>query len=87
MQNACMAIIQVRDVPDDVQAEFVRRARNAGQSLQQYMRNLLVRQAQRPDPGEFWKQVEGRLRESAGTYSYSLSDAVEDVRALRNEEG
>jgi hypothetical protein len=86
MQNACVAIVQIRDVPDEVQAELVRRARNAGQSLQQYVRNLLVRQAQRPEIAEFWRGVEERLRESAGSCSYSLSEAVEDVRAIRDDE-
>lgn len=84
MQNACMAMIQVRDVPDDVQAEFVRRAKRANQSLQQYLRSLLVQQARRPDPAAFWAEVGQRVREDSG--GYEISDAVEDVRALREEE-
>lgn len=84
MQNTCMAIIQVRDVPDDVQAELVRRAKEANQSLQQYLRGLLVRQARRPEPSVFWAEVGQRAREER--VSYDLQDAVDDVRALRDEE-
>jgi plasmid stability protein len=79
-----MAIIQVRDVPDDVQGELARRAREAGQSLQQYLRTLLIRQARRPDPAEFWAEVGERAR--ADRTSYELSDAVEDVQSMRAEE-
>ena len=37
-----MATIQVRDVPDDVHEELQERAREAGQSLQAYMREQIV---------------------------------------------
>jgi plasmid stability protein len=79
-----MVNIQVRDVPDDVQAEFVRRAKRANQSLQQYLRSLLVQQARRPDPSAFWAEVGQRVREDSGVYE--ISDAVDDVRSLREEE-
>jgi plasmid stability protein len=85
MQTACMATIQVRDVPDDVQAELVRRAKAAHQSLQQYLRGLLVRQARRPDPATFWAEVGERVR--GGDSSYQLAEAVEDVHALRAGDG
>ena len=37
-----MATIQIRDVPDDVHAMLQRRAREAGQSLQTYMREWVT---------------------------------------------
>ena len=37
-----MATIQVRDIPDDVHAELQRQAREAGQSLQAFMRQWVV---------------------------------------------
>ena len=83
MQNAFMSIMQIRDVPEDVQAEFVRRAKDAHQSLQQYMRALLIAQARRPDTSEVWARLEQRVRNAGG--SYELSDAVDDVRRLRDE--
>jgi plasmid stability protein len=84
MQNACMAIIQVRDVPDDVQAELVRRAKDAGQSLQQYLRGMLITQARRPDPASFWAEVGRRARESGA--SYDFAEAADDVRAMRDRD-
>ena len=33
-----MATIQIRDIPDDVHEQLQRQARDAGQSLQAYMR-------------------------------------------------
>jgi plasmid stability protein len=37
--------IQIRDVPDDVHEELQRRAREAGQSLQAYMREQITSSA------------------------------------------
>lgn len=37
-----MATIQIRDIPDEVHEELQRRAREAGQSLQAYMRDHVV---------------------------------------------
>jgi antitoxin FitA len=37
-----MATIQIRDIPDDVHEELQRRAREAGQSLQVFMRQWIV---------------------------------------------
>jgi antitoxin FitA len=40
-----VATIQIRDVPDDVHEMLQRRAREAGQSLQAYMRQWVVDRA------------------------------------------
>ena len=37
-----MATIQIRDVPDDVHEQLQRQARQAGQSLQAYMREQII---------------------------------------------
>jgi antitoxin FitA len=37
-----MATIQIRDIPDDVHEQLQRQARDAGQSLQAYMREYIV---------------------------------------------
>lgn len=84
MQNEGMAIVQIRDVPDDVQAELVRRAKASGQSLQQYMRALLIDQTRRADASLVWAQAAERAR-AAGA-SYPLEEAVSDVRGLREED-
>jgi hypothetical protein len=79
-----MSIIQVRDVPDDVQTELVRRARDAGQSLQQYLRSLLIAQARRPDPASVWAAIGERARASGA--AYSPQEAAADIREIRDEE-
>jgi plasmid stability protein len=79
-----MAIIQVRDVPDEVQAELVRRAQAAGQSLQQYLRGLLITQTRRADPASVWAALEERATTAGATYP--LSDAADDIRASREED-
>ena len=79
-----MAIIQVRDVPDDVQAELVRRAKDAGQSLQQYLRGLLITQARRPAPATFWAEVGKKAR--ADGASYDFAEVAEDIRAMRDRD-
>ena len=42
-----MATIQVRDIPDDVHEELQQRAREAGKSLQAYMREQVVEASRR----------------------------------------
>lgn len=43
-----MVAITVRDVPDAVRDELAARAARAGQSLQEYLRNLLVTTVDKP---------------------------------------
>jgi hypothetical protein len=81
MQDEGMGIIQIRDVPDDVQEELARRARAAEQSLQQYMRALVISQARRPDVARIWARAGERARREGSVYD--LTEAVEDLRALR----
>jgi len=45
MHNACMKNVQVRNVPDSVHDILVRRAAEAGQSLQEYLLELLTESA------------------------------------------
>jgi hypothetical protein len=49
-----MATIQIRDIPDDVHEELQRKARQAGQSLQAYMRDRVIE----------WTQVQSRKAEA-----------------------
>lgn len=79
-----MGIMQIRDVPDDVRAEFTRRARLANQSLQQYMRSFLIEHAQRPSTAQIWADATARARESQA--SYPLDEAVVDIRAMRDRD-
>ena len=80
MHIACMPNIQVRGVPDDVHAALVRKAKQRGQSLQQYLAEELGHLAVTPTPEEFWdrvgRRVGGRL---------SREDAVAAIHEARAE--
>jgi len=78
MYYACMPHIQVRDVPDSVHEELVRRAAAAGQSLQHYLAAQLSLMAATPTLEEVLDRIErrrgGRL---------STRDAVAALEAER----
>ena len=46
--NVVPVSITIRDVPDEVRDELAARAARSGQSLQEYMRAMLVESAARP---------------------------------------
>lgn len=72
-----MASITVRDVPDETRNELAARARRGGQSMQEYLREQLVRLAERPDAELFWEQV----RRNKGRLGTRLSvDQILDAR-------
>ena len=75
-----MTNIQVRNVPEEVHRGLVRRARNNGQSLQQYLAAELARIASRPSAEELFERIEAR---DMGR-RFSVEDAVESVRADRD---
>jgi hypothetical protein len=53
-----MALIQIRDVPEDVYEAIRRRARRAGQSIQAYMLARTVEIGRRPTPDEVLADLE-----------------------------
>jgi antitoxin FitA len=53
-------MIQVRNVPDELHAELVKRARARGQTLTDYLQELLEREVARPLPEEVFRRVETR---------------------------
>ena len=68
--------ITIRDVPDDVRDELAARAARAGQSLQEYLRGMLVDSAARPPVAD----VIARARARVGTTG-SRVDAEAILRA------
>jgi len=56
-----MALIQIRDVPEDVYESIRRRARRAGQSIQAYMLARTVEIGRRPTPDEVLADLEADL--------------------------
>lgn len=57
-----MALIQIRDVPEDVYETIRRRARRAGQSIQAYMLARTVEMSRRPTPTEVLDDLEADLQ-------------------------
>jgi antitoxin FitA len=58
-----MALIQIRDVPEDVYETIRRRARRAGQSIQAYMLARTVEIGRRPTPEEVLADIDADLAE------------------------
>lgn len=54
------ALVQIRDVPDEVHRRLKARAAAQGQSLSEYLRTILGAAAQRPTPAELAERI--RLR-------------------------
>lgn len=54
--------ITVRNVPDDVRNELAARAARAGQSLQEYLRGMLISQVTHPALGDVIARARARAR-------------------------
>jgi len=81
MYIACMANVQIREVPEAVHNELVRRAELAGQSLQQYLTAQLASIVATPTIDDVLDRIENRSKGKL-----SKADAVaalEDERARR----
>ena len=76
-QNACMASITIRDVPEETRAELAARAARSGRSMQEYLRRHLVELADRPDQHEVWERIRSRVRRTESRLSAEeILDAV-----------
>ena len=53
--------ITVRDVPDEVRDELATRAARASQSLQEYLRGMLIATAARPSPHDVIARARARV--------------------------
>ncbi|MBB5164519.1 hypothetical protein [Mycobacterium sp. AZCC_0083] len=56
-----MVAITVRDIPDGVRDELAARAARAGQSLQEYLRGLLVATADKPTVDDVLARARARV--------------------------
>ncbi|MDO9408182.1 hypothetical protein [Patulibacter sp.] len=72
-----MALLQIRDVPDEVHRTLKARAAAAGLSLSEYSRGVLGQAAGRPTPAELAARVTHR---GAVTPAESSVDAVRAIR-------
>lgn len=56
-----MVAVTVRDVPDEVRDELAARAAREGQSLQEYLRSLLITVAEKPTVAEVLARARARV--------------------------
>lgn len=69
LQNSCIAArltavpvaITIRDVPDEVRDELAARAARSGQSLQEYLRAVLVESVVRPPVADVIARARARV--------------------------
>jgi len=73
-----MPSVQIKDVPEETHAVLRRRAADAHQSLQEYLRGRLISEASRPTVREVMERAGGR----AGG-SVPLAEAARAVREER----
>ena len=78
-----MALIQIRDVPDDVYESIRRRARQAGQSIQAYMLARTIEFGRRPTPSEIVAVLDEDLRNRA-PLAIDSDALLADLRADRD---
>ena len=50
-------MIQVRNVPESLHEELMRRAKARGQTLTDYIQELLEREVSRPEPAEVFRRI------------------------------
>jgi plasmid stability protein len=63
LQNAAMAAITIRDVPDETRDELASRAALSGRSLQEYLRLQLIEIARKPDPNALLSRIRARKQQ------------------------
>jgi hypothetical protein len=75
-----MTAIQIRDVPDRTREVLAAEARESGQSLSMYLRDVMVRQAQFIEN----RQRVDEIADWPGTADFSVDDVLEVLDAGRN---
>jgi antitoxin FitA len=73
-----MALLQIRDVPDETRRALKARAAASGRSLNAYLLDLLRREVARPSVAEV-------LERAAGRAERSTASAVSALQAARDE--
>ncbi len=65
-------MIQVRNVPDRLHRELVKRARARGETLTDYVQDVLEREVARPPADEVFDRISSREQVSLGTRAVEL---------------
>jgi len=71
--------VTIRDVPDGVRDELAARAARDGQSLQEYLRTLLVNVAEKPTVGEVLARARARLEATGVRLDPAVTVAAKDA--------
>lgn len=71
--------ITVRDVPDNVRDELAARAARAHQSLQEYLRSMLIDSAARPPVGDVIARARARVEVTGSAVSAASILAARDA--------
>jgi antitoxin FitA len=73
-------MIQVRNVPEKLHRELIKRARRRGQTLTDYIQELLEREVSRPSAEELFDRIASRSSVDLGG---PASDLIRAERAAR----
>jgi plasmid stability protein len=73
-----MVAVTVRDVPDGVRDELAARAARNGQSLQEYLRTLLVNVAEKPTVGDVLARARARVEATGVRLDPAATVAAKD---------
>lgn len=74
-----MVAVTIRDVPDGVRDELAARAAREGQSLQEYLRTLLVNVAEKPTVGEVLARARARVEATGVRLDPAVTVAAKDA--------
>jgi len=74
-----MVAVTVRDVPDGVRDELAARAARNGQSLQEYLRTLLVTVAEKPTVGDVLARARARVEATGVRLDPAATVAAKDA--------
>lgn len=73
-------MLQVRDVPDDLHRELVRRAKKRGQTLTDFVQGILEREVARPPAEEVFERIRRLPRVDIGR---PAADVIREEREER----
>ena len=76
-------IIQVRNVPDRLHRELIKRARAGGETLTEYVERILEREVARPQSQELFDRIARRPRVNLGEPEAELIKAERAFRGRK----
>jgi plasmid stability protein len=74
-----MVAVTIRDVPEAVRDELAARAAREGQSLQEYLRVMLVAVAEKPTVGEVLARARARVAATGVRLDPAVTVAAKDA--------